>query len=43
MNSWLQAAGLLYNQFYGSIKEVFIARNQYPFINTTIKTLALDL
>jgi hypothetical protein len=29
-------------QFYGSVKEVFTAGNQYPFTNTAIETLALD-
>ena len=37
-----QANGLLYSQFYCSIKEVFAAGNQYPFTNTAIETLALD-
>lgn len=35
-------AGLLYSQFYPSIKEVFAAGNQYPFTNTAIESLALD-
>ena len=42
VNSWQRSRGLLYSQFYASIKEVFAARNQYPFINTAIETLALD-
>jgi hypothetical protein len=41
-NSRLRAGGLLYSQFYGSVKEVFAAGNQYPFTNTAIETLALD-
>ena len=41
-NSQLRAGGLLYSQFYSSVKEVFAARNQYPFTNTAIETLALD-
>ncbi|KAH6691812.1 hypothetical protein BKA61DRAFT_584821 [Leptodontidium sp. MPI-SDFR-AT-0119] len=41
-NSQLRAGGLLYSQFYGSVKEVFAAGNQYPFTNTAIETLALD-
>ncbi|KAH7471845.1 hypothetical protein FOMA001_g13281 [Fusarium oxysporum f. sp. matthiolae] len=35
-------AGLLYSQFYPSVKEVFAAGNVYPFTNTAIETLALD-
>jgi hypothetical protein len=42
VNPQLRARGLLYSQFYSSVKEVFTARNQYPFTNTAIKTLALD-
>ncbi|EMD66048.1 hypothetical protein COCSADRAFT_115406, partial [Bipolaris sorokiniana ND90Pr] len=34
--------GLLYSQFYSSIKEIFAAGNAYPFTNTAIETLALD-
>jgi hypothetical protein len=41
-NSQLRAGGLLYSQFYSSVKEVFAAGNQYPFTNTAIETLALD-
>ena len=37
-----RTAGLLYSQFYPSIKEVFAAGNVYPFTNTAIETLALD-
>ncbi|SPJ87886.1 uncharacterized protein FTOL_12355 [Fusarium torulosum] len=37
-----RAAGLLYSQFYSSVKEVFAAGNVYPFTNTAIETLALD-
>ncbi|RSL86279.1 hypothetical protein CDV31_016424 [Fusarium ambrosium] len=37
-----RAAGLLYSQFYPSVKEVFAAGNVYPFTNTAIETLALD-
>src|SRR4051812_18398106 len=37
-----RAAGLLYSQFYPSIKEVFAAGNVYPFTNAAIETLALD-
>ncbi|WKT53662.1 hypothetical protein QSH57_004246 [Fusarium oxysporum f. sp. vasinfectum] len=37
-----RSAGLLYSQFYSSVKEVFAAGNVYPFINTAIETLALD-
>ncbi|KAL6790177.1 hypothetical protein GGI42DRAFT_365675 [Trichoderma sp. SZMC 28013] len=36
------SAGLLYSQFYPSIKEVFAAGNVYPFTNAAIETLALD-
>jgi hypothetical protein len=42
VNSWLRAAGLLYSQFYSSMKEAFAAGNQYPFTNAAIETLALD-
>lgn len=41
-NSWSRAAGLLYTQFYPSVKEIFAAGNVYPFTNTAIETLALD-
>ena len=41
-NSQLRAGGLLYSQFYSSVKEVFAAGNQYPFTNAAIETLALD-
>ncbi|EGU73900.1 hypothetical protein FOXB_15591, partial [Fusarium oxysporum f. sp. conglutinans Fo5176] len=34
--------GLLYTQFYPSVKEVFAAGNVYPFTNTAIETLAVD-
>ncbi|KAL7940579.1 hypothetical protein V8C42DRAFT_349396 [Trichoderma barbatum] len=37
-----RSAGLLYSQFYPSIKEVFAAGNVYPFTNAAIETLALD-
>lgn len=37
-----RAVGLLYSQFYISIKEVFVAGKVYPFTNMAIKTLALD-
>jgi hypothetical protein len=37
-----RAAGLLYSQFYPSIKEVFAAGNVYPFTNPAIESLALD-
>jgi hypothetical protein len=37
-----RAAGLLYSQFYLSIKEVFTAGNIYLFTNPAIKSLALD-
>ncbi|KAI1671853.1 hypothetical protein L13192_02712 [Pyrenophora tritici-repentis] len=37
-----RAGGLLYSQFYSSIKEVFAAGNAYPFTNDAIETLALD-
>lgn len=37
-----RAGGLLYSQFYPSIKEVFAAGNVYPFTNAAIETLALD-
>jgi hypothetical protein len=37
-----RAAGLLYSQFYSSVKEVFAAGNVYPFTNAAIETLALD-
>lgn len=36
-----RAAGLLYSQFYSSVKEVFAAGNVYPFTNGAIETLAL--
>ena len=42
VNSWQRSRGLLYSQFYASMKEVFAAGNQYPFTNTAIETLALD-
>jgi hypothetical protein len=42
LKSQLRAWGLLYSQFYNSVKEVFTAGNQYPFTNTAIETLALD-
>ncbi|KJK87933.1 hypothetical protein H633G_08218 [Metarhizium anisopliae BRIP 53284] len=38
----LRKAGLLYTQFYPSVKEVFAAGNVYPFTNAAIETLALD-
>ncbi|KAL7903798.1 hypothetical protein GGI35DRAFT_491555 [Trichoderma velutinum] len=37
-----RSAGLLYSQFYPSVKEVFAAGNVYPFTNAAIETLALD-
>jgi hypothetical protein len=37
-----RTAGLLYTQFYPSIKEIFAAGNVYPFTNTAIEALALD-
>ena len=37
-----RADGLLYSQFYSSVKEIFAAENAYPFTNTAIETLALD-
>ncbi|KAF4332448.1 hypothetical protein FBEOM_13752 [Fusarium beomiforme] len=37
-----RAAGLLYSQFYSSVKEVYAAGNVYPFTNAAIETLALD-
>ena len=37
-----RAGGLLYSQFYSSIKEIFAAGNVYPFTNAAIETLALD-
>ncbi|EWZ78628.1 hypothetical protein FOCG_18198 [Fusarium oxysporum f. sp. radicis-lycopersici 26381] len=37
-----RAAGLLYSQFYSSVKEVFAAGNVYPFTNAAIETLALN-
>jgi hypothetical protein len=40
---WSRQAGLLYSQFYSSIKEVFAAGNIYLFTNTALKTLVLDL
>ena len=39
--SQCRTVGLLYSQFYPSIKEVFAAGNVYPFTNTAIETLAL--
>ncbi|KAH7341167.1 hypothetical protein BKA66DRAFT_448341 [Pyrenochaeta sp. MPI-SDFR-AT-0127] len=36
------ASGLLYSQFYPSIKELFAAGNVYPFTNAAIETLSLD-
>lgn len=42
-HSKLRTCGLLYSQFYSSLKEVFAAGNQYPFSNAAIETLALDL
>jgi hypothetical protein len=41
-HSQRRAAGLLYSQFYSSVKEVFAAGNMYPFTNIAIKTLALN-
>lgn len=41
-NSELRRAGLLYSQFYPSLKEIFAAGNIYPFANTAIETLTLD-
>ncbi|PVH90385.1 hypothetical protein DM02DRAFT_547899, partial [Periconia macrospinosa] len=41
-NSKNRASGLLYSQFYSSIKEIFAAGNVYPFTNAAIETLALD-
>jgi hypothetical protein len=41
-SSWSRQAGLLYTQFYASVKEIFAAGNTYPFTNTAIETLALD-
>jgi hypothetical protein len=35
-------AGLLYTQFYSSVKEVFAAGDAYPFSNPALETLALD-
>ncbi|KAM5360767.1 hypothetical protein BFJ70_g17257 [Fusarium oxysporum] len=35
-------ARLLYSQFYPNVKEIFAARNVYPFTNTAFETLALD-
>ncbi|KAB8266546.1 hypothetical protein BDV30DRAFT_247683 [Aspergillus minisclerotigenes] len=40
--SWSRQAGLLYSQFYSSVKEIFAAGNIYPFTNTAIENLALD-
>jgi hypothetical protein len=40
-SSW-RIAGLLYTQFYPSVKEIFAAGNVYPFTNAAIETLALD-
>ncbi|KAH8749826.1 hypothetical protein BGZ57DRAFT_945613 [Hyaloscypha finlandica] len=40
-NSQLRAGGLLYSQFYSSVKEAFAAGNRYPFTNAAIETLAL--
>lgn len=37
-----RAVGLLYSQFYVSIKEVFVAGKVYLFTNMAIETLALD-
>ncbi len=37
-----RAQGLLYSQFYASVKEVFAAGNQYPFRNMATETLGLD-
>ncbi|KAJ4288629.1 hypothetical protein N0V90_011866 [Kalmusia sp. IMI 367209] len=36
-----RAGGLLYSQFYSSIKEMFAAGNAYSFTNAAIETLAL--
>jgi hypothetical protein len=41
-SSSCRRAGLLYSQFYSSIKEVFAAGNVYTFTNTALETLALD-
>ena len=40
--SYLRKNGLLYSQFYNSVKEVFAAGNQYPFSNPLLEALALD-
>ncbi|PVH90971.1 hypothetical protein DM02DRAFT_664466 [Periconia macrospinosa] len=37
-----RTGGLLYSQFYSSVKELFAAGNIYPFTNVAIETLALD-
>jgi hypothetical protein len=37
-----RTSGLLYSQFYSSIKEVFTAGNTYPFTNPAIEGLSLD-
>lgn len=42
LNSRSRQAGLLYSQFYSSVKEIFAAGNVYPFTNTALETLALD-
>ena len=36
------AAGLVYSQFYGSIKEAFDAAKVFPFNNTNLEALAVD-
>ena len=38
VNSWQHSGGLLYSQFYPSVKEVFAGGNQYPFTNAAIET-----
>ncbi|KAJ5091028.1 hypothetical protein N7532_009712 [Penicillium argentinense] len=40
--SHLRKTGLLYSQFYNSVKEIFAAGNQYPFSNPLLEALALD-
>ena len=40
--SKLRAGGLIYSQFYGSVKEISDATKRYPFDNDGLEELALD-
>jgi len=40
--SQLRRGGLVYSQFYGSVKETIDAAKTYPFQNEAIEEIALD-